>query len=49
MRQGNGFIQVIPASSFIWGMLNIFLNEAPSLNEQQCAIIIQKNVTVFIN
>lgn len=49
VRQDNGFIQVIPASSSSSGMLDLSLSEAPSLNEQQGTIRIQKNGNVFVN
>ncbi|KJH70981.1 hypothetical protein [Aliterella atlantica] len=49
VRQDNGFIQIIPASSSSSGMLDISLSEAPSLNEQQGTIRIQQNGNVFVN
>lgn len=49
VRQDNGFIQVIPASSSSSGMLDISLSEAPNLNEQQGTIRIQQNGNVFVN
>lgn len=49
VRQDNGFIQVIPASSSSSGMLDLSLSEAPSLNEQQGTIRIQSNGNVFVN
>lgn len=49
VRQDNGFIQVIPVNTSSSGTLNLSLNEAPSLNEQQGTIRIQGNGNVFVN
>jgi hypothetical protein len=49
VRQDNGFVQVVPASSSSSGMLDLSLNEAPSLNDQQGTIRIQQNGDVFVN
>lgn len=49
VRQDNGFIQIIPASSSSSGVLDLSLNEAQNLNEQQGTIRIQRNGNVFVN
>lgn len=49
VRQDNGFVQVVPASSSSSGILDISLNEAQTLNEQQGTIRIQQNGNVFVN